>query len=35
MRKKVYQEELEDDLTANDRFKQEMSEKISALEAQN
>lgn len=35
MRKKVYQEELEDDLTANDRFKQEMGEKMTALEAEN
>lgn len=35
MRKKVYQEELEDQLALHEKFKQEMNEKISALSAEN
>jgi len=35
MRKKVYQEELEDDLSVQEKFKNGMNEKVSSLEAEN
>lgn len=35
MRKKVYQEELEDDVSAQNKMQQEQCERISSLEAEN